>query len=55
MEETHTEEGQKPQSGPDITDKFLQNKNLLELIVRAHLNHKLTSYGIHEGRAITIH
>ena len=38
------------------TDKFLQNNNLLELIVRAHLNHKLASYETsHEGRAITIH
>ena len=42
--------------GPDITDKFLQNNNLLELIVRAHLNHKLASYETsHEGRAIKIH
>jgi len=41
--------------GPDITDKFLQNNNLLELIVRANINHKLRSYGSHEGRAITIH
>ena len=38
-----------------ITDKFLQNNNLLELIVHAHSNQKLGYYGSHEGRVITIH
>ena len=39
----------------NITDKSIQNNDLLEPIVLAHSNYKLVSYGSHEGRAITIH